>query len=274
MILSDPIWLPVATRSFKNIHRLIEAAVKVVPVAESFTADVEAAIERLEKLEGRKPSATYKPSSMKCIRNMYFQIVSAKTDDERASAALIGIGESGTDRHERIQAVLSRAKEVGIDIEYIDVETYIKDHNLTNLQVVAKKGFETKLRHTGLNLSFMCDGIIKYRERYFIFEFKTESIYKWQPRTGVAEEHIPQAATYSVCFELDDVLFLYENRDNCTHKAYELRVTPDMKTDVVGKIQECDQWVSKQTPPPIPADITKKICQYCNYKDECKKAGT
>jgi CRISPR/Cas system-associated exonuclease Cas4 (RecB family) len=47
-----------------------------------------------------------------------------------------------------------------------------------------------------------------------------------------------------------------------------------MKYDkVLGKIEECDSYVKRLIPPPKPADVTKKICQYCDYKSLCRKAG-
>ena len=47
------------------------------------------------------------------------------------------------------------------------------------LEIVGQSGMECKLYHKKLNMSFMCDGIIKYKSKYFIFEFKTETANKW-----------------------------------------------------------------------------------------------
>lgn len=263
-----------ATQSLKNVHRLINAAAKSLPIEEAFVADLEAAIEKNDFDGAREPSRCYKPSSMHCIRNMYFQIVGEQQDAERQTACLIGIGQSGTDRHERIQRAVAEMKNQGIDCEYIDVEQYVKENNLDHLEIVKRSGMEVKLRHKTLNISFLCDGIIRYKGRYFILEIKTESIYKWQARTAVAEEHITQGTTYSACFNIDDVLFLYENRDNCSKKAYVLHVTSEMKQQhVLSKIEECDGYVSRLIPPPKPTDVSKKTCGYCKYKGACGKAG-
>lgn len=259
--------------SSKNIHRLIAAAVQELPAADAFLADLNASIEKTQQQDKRTPSATYKPSSMSCIRNMYFQITKADQDPERVAANFVGILQSGTDRHCRIQEAISSMKKIGIDCEYIDVETYIKGHNLPHLKVVSKENFETKLRHTGLNLSFMCDGIVYYKGHYYILEIKTETVYKFQSRQGVDESHLPQASSYALSFEIDDVLFLYENRDTCDKKVFLLQVQPDMKMDIVSKIETCDQYVSALTPPPKPKDVSKKTCTYCNYKTICQRVG-
>lgn len=263
-----------AKQSLKNVHALIAAATKSLPVEEAFVADLEAAIEKYDLSNAREPSQCYKPSSMHCIRNMYFQIIGQEQDHERSTACLIGIGESGTDRHERIQRAVDNMKKSGIDCEYIDVAQYIADNHLDHLEVVKRSGMEVKLRHKTLNISFLCDGIIKYKGEYFILEIKTESIYKWQVRTDVAEEHVIQGTTYSACFGINNVLFLYENRDNCSKKAYVLHVTDDMKQDkVVSRIEECDGYVGRLIVPPKPTDVSKKTCGYCKYKTACSKAG-
>lgn len=267
-------WIMTKRQSLKNVFKLIEAATNEMPINEQFVTDLKAAIEKQHSIDGRTPSKSYKPSSMKCIRNMYFQVTGADTDEQRTNATLVGIVQSGSDRHERLQEAVTHMKDFGMDCEYIDVEKFVKMRGLDYLEIVKKQGYETKLYHKDLNISFLCDGIIKYKNQYYILEIKTETIYKWQNRSGVAEEHIAQGTAYATCLGINQIMFLYENRDNCDKKGYILEVTDDMKFDlIVSKIEECDTYVRKLTPPPIPADITKKICQYCNYKTECKKVG-
>ena len=264
-----------ARQSLKNIHRLIQAATNEMPISQQFVADLKASIEKQHTLEGRKPSKSYKPSSMTCIRNMYFQVVGAEADEERANACLVGIVQTGSDRHDKLQEAITHMKEFGMECEYIDVAEFVRIRGLDYLEVVSKQGFETKLYHKDLNISFLCDGIIKYKGQYYILEIKTETIYKWQSRDGVAEEHIPQGTAYATCLGINQVMFLYENRDNCDKKAYVLEITDDMKYDlIVSKIEECDGYVSRLIPPPKPKDITRKDCQYCRYKTECRRAGT
>lgn len=266
-------WI-MARQSLKNVFKLIEAATNEMPINEQFVADLKAAIEKQDSKESRIPSKSYKPSSMACIRNMYFQVTGVTPEQERSNATLIGIVQSGSDRHERLQEAVTKMKDFGIDCEYINVAEYVTEKKLDYLEIVKKQGFETKLYHKDLNISFLCDGIIKYKNQYYILEIKTETIYKWQNRSGVAEEHIPQGTAYATCLGINQIMFLYENRDNCDKKAYLLEVTDDMKYDlIISKIEECDEHIKKLTPPAIPANITKKTCQYCNYKSECRKVG-
>ncbi len=262
-----------AKSNLKSLHRLIAAAKNEIPINEVFLNDLKACIEKIDAQEARKPSKSYKPSSLKCIRNMYFQKIGAELDEVRGSYCLVGICESGTDRHIRIQDAISKMAEFGMDWEYIDVADYVTQKGLTHLEIVGKSGMETKLYHKDLGISFLCDGIIRHKDEYMIFEFKTETIYKWQMRDGVAAEHIPQATCYTICFGINKVLFVYENRDNCDKKSYIYEASKEAQNEVVTKIKDCDGYVERLIAPPIPSDIDKKTCAYCNYKVECRKAG-
>ena len=260
-----------ARNSLKNVFSLIEQAKESQSVETSFLNDLKRSIELTEEKNARKPSQTYKPSSMNCIRNMWFQVTGTEPDVANASACLVGICESGTDRHERVQNAVSEMKSNNIDCEYVDVEKYVKSRNLDYLKVIGKNGNETKLYHKSLNLSFLCDGIIRYKGKYYILEIKTESIYKWQNRQGVNEAHYNQATAYSIALGLDDIIFLYINRDNTDIKTFMFHVTEEMKQTLVGKIETCDDYVKKLTCPPKPEDAGAKLCQYCNYRNSCRR---
>lgn len=261
-----------ARNSLKNVFNLIEQAKESQSVEQSFLFDLNRSIELTDEKNFRKPSKTYKPSSMNCIRNMWFQVTGQEPDKPISSACLVGICESGTDRHERVQNAVSQMKDNGIDCEYIDVAKFVKSRNLDYLDIVSKQGNETKLYNKSLNMSFLCDGIIRYKGKYYILEIKTESIYTWLNRQCVNEVHHNQAIAYSISLGLDDVIFLYINRDNADMKAFMFSVTPEMKEQLVGKIETCDEYVKKLVCPPKPENVTPKFCQYCNYKNSCKRS--
>lgn len=256
--------------SLKNICRLIDAAKVKQPVEESFLADLKRSMELTEAKNQRKPSQSYKPSSMNCIRNMFYQVTGADPDPSHRGACLINICHSGSDIHERIQEAVSRMKENGIDCEYIDVAEYVKSRNLDYLEIVSKNGWESKLFHKELNISFLCDGVIRYMGRYYILEIKTETVYKWISRDGVNPDHYNQGTSYSMALGIDDVLFVYINRDNLDMKAYMFHVTDNMKQTIVSRIEECDSYVKKLVCPPKPVGLSKKACEYCPYRRRCK----
>ena len=92
-------------------------------------------------------------------------------------------------------------------------------------------------------------------------------------RKGVAEEHYAQGTAYSIAFNLDEVIFLYVNRDNLEMKSFMLNVTDDMKQDMVARIDESDRYVKLGKTPPKPTDLPKNACTYCGYKKRCELDG-
>ena len=257
----------------KNVCRLIDAANTKISPEQAFLADLKRSIEKSADKEARKPSQTYKPSSMNCIRNMYYQVIGAEQDPSHSAYCSVGICNSGTDIHIRIQKAVEDMKNNGVDCEYIDVADYVKSRNLDYLEIVEKSGMETKLYYKDLNMSFLSDGIIRYKNHYYILEIKTEASFKWNTRDNVDPTHYKQGTAYSIAFKLPEVLFLYVNRDVLDMKAYMFVPTDEMKQDLVGMITECDGYVSRMICPPKPENVPKKTCSYCGYKTLCGKDG-
>lgn len=253
-----------------NISRMIDDAVgKEVPMETSFQQDLTMCIEKIGTRDG-KPSPYYKPSSLQCIRNMYYQRIEADVDTPAVSADLVGIGESGTDRHLRIQSYICHMKDYGIDCEYVDVETYISENNILDIEVLEKREFETKLYSPKYQLRFLVDGIIKYKGKYYILEIKTESCHKWLVRGGVDPSHYYQAYTYSLCLGIPEVLFIYENRDCCSKQFYLFTVTDENRQFIANRLETCESYVQQHIVPDKPDNIASKICNYCGYRQRCK----
>lgn len=260
-----------ARASFKNVMRLLNDANADVPIEKSFLNDLKRNIELIAREESNKPSQTYKPSSMNCSRQMVYQVLGKEPDSGGMNYISVGIVNSGSDIHIRVQDYIARMKAHGIDCWYVDVEDFILARGIKDVIVREKVGAETKLYHEKLNMSFMCDGIIKYKNRYYILELKTEISNKFWQRDRVDPSHFNQATAYSVALGLDEVMFVYISRDNLDMKSYLFKVTPEMKEHLVGLIEYCDSYAKKFTVPPKPEDVDRKTCNYCGYKELCKR---
>lgn len=266
-----------ARKALQNIFNLIDTAKAELPVEQSFLNDLRRSIEIEDKKNSKPGSNTYKPSGMNCIRQSFYVITGAEADDIDSSSMIIGICESGSDRHERIQEAVLHMKDNGIDCEYVNVADFVRQRGLDEYLDIVKEptlekgGFETKLYHKKLNMSFLCDGIIRYHNHYYILEIKTENSNKFFMRSGVDPSHYHQATAYSIAFGLNEVIFLYECRDNCDKKAFLFEVTDEMKQDLIGYVEECDSYIKKLKVPPKPEDVAKKTCSYCPYRNRCNK---
>ena len=202
---------------------------------------------------------------------MYFQVTGAPVDDGYTPYALVGICNAGTDIHERIQKYVDDMKNNGFDCEYINVADYVRDHNLTDLEVVEQCGMETKLYHKLLNIRFLCDGIIKYQGKYYILELKTEASFKFVERKGVDPKHFHQAICYSLSLGIEDVMFVYISRDVLDMKAYMYTPNIEQKKGLVELIHRCDDYIDRNELPPKPDNLPKGTCNYCNYAGLCSQ---
>lgn len=261
-----------ARNSLKNVVRLIKA--NDVPVEQSFLTDLERSIELQNEKESRQPSQTYKPSSMQCIRNMYYQVTGAEQDTGETKYTLIGICNSGTDIHARIQQAVIDMQSNGMECEYVNVADFVRNRGLKESLEIRKEpdfehgDYETKLYHKDLNISFLCDGIIKYKGTYYLLELKTESSGKFMMRKGVDKKHYDQGTAYSLIFRIDKVIFVYINRDVLDMKAYMFEPTLEMKNAIIDRINECNAYVEHGQTPPKP-DMDNRVCTYCAYRARC-----
>ena len=259
--------------ALKSVLRMLDESTNEGSVEENFLADLKRSIELTDEKNRRLPSQTYKPSGMNCIRSMYYQVIGVIPTETFSSYSMVGICNAGSDIHQRIQQAVLDMKNNGIDCEYINVADYVRSRNLDYLEIVKEPDFEhhdyeTKLYHKILNMSFLCDGIIKYKGKYYILELKTEASFKFNGRTDVDPKHHNQGTAYSLAFGIDDVVFVYINRDLLDMRSFMFHVTDEMRQKLVDKIQECDSYVQSKKVPPKP-EISAKACQYCSYKTQC-----
>lgn len=258
-----------AKTSLKNINNLIRNSVKSSSTEERFLADLNKHIEMSE--ETREKTRTYKPSSLSCMRNMFYQMTGKTQDEPIRESTLIKINRGGSFVHDLYQeSVISLCKSHD-DYEFVDIEEYVKQKGLKRIEIIGKRGHETKCFHKLYNMSFMCDGILKIKDKYHIWEIKSETSFKFTKRKEVDPAHINQASCYSLAFGLNSVLFTYVCRDNYKDKAFILTVTPKMQQDIIDKISECDNHVSELKVPEKEED--EKICRYCSYAKQCCKDG-
>jgi CRISPR/Cas system-associated exonuclease Cas4 (RecB family) len=252
-----------------------------VDYATDFLSSLTYTIEKVNQENKHKPSATFSPSSMKCDRQMIYKLLSVPIDDKKDSYQLVGICESGTDRHEHIQSYVNKMKDMDIDCEYINVADYVREHKLP-LRIGKESNFldefETHLytyednEVFPYNSSFLCDGIIKFKGKYFILEIKTQASMKAMRQTDVQEEHKAQATAYSLFLGINDVMFLYEDRDLLGKKCFIYSPTEEEKNNLQDRLLK-DWAMYKNNTICAKPDVDRKVCLYCAYKKTCSKGG-
>lgn len=251
----------------KLLMDLIRNKVEALPVEQCFLTDLKATVSACNPPSHR--SAYFKPSSLQCMRIMYFDRIQASLDKSLIEYSSARICETGSNSHECIQYYVSRMKDFGKDWEFVDVETYIKEHNLDYLTVRNKKAYETHLLDTRYGISFLCDGIVRHDGKYYILEIKTETDDKGLGRDSADPYHKLQSVSYSLSLKLNDIIWLYEERNFCCPKSFHTIVTDDDRMTLVQRFETVEQAVKDLIPPE--KCTSRKTCVYCPYKTVCKQ---
>ena len=250
-----------------RLVELIKDKVETLPPEQSFLSDLKMTVSALNPT--RERSSHYKPSSLHCARMVYFDKIQAPVDTTLIEYSGVRIAETGSSSHERIQYYVSEMKKAGKPCEFIDVEQYIKEHNLTYLQIKNKKTYETHLYDTRYDLSFLCDGIIKYNDKYYILEIKTETDTKGVYRESADDYHLNQSVAYSLALGINDIMWLYEERNFCIPKTFHTVVTSEQRAKLLLFFEIVEQAVKDMVPPP--KCNSRRSCEYCSYKTQCRK---
>lgn len=218
----------------------------------------------------------YTPSSLgNCKRNIYYTMKGYERDGRDLSDDMtyniVGILESGTDRHERIQSVLFHMEQLG-HIKNIDIEQHCLHVQEKGIQThfVEWDGAEGKCKNLDAKLSFKADGLFEMDGKTFIFEIKTMNIFKFKKAKSMNRplpEHITQATAYSIAFGVDDVIFFYEDRDFTQHLVLHYKVTDIDRKSLLAKVKQLDEMLATNELPPMESDK----CTYCDFKSRCKE---
>jgi len=229
----------------------------------------EAVMREAERTAQPVPTEYFRPSSMGgCKRMLYFMRTQAEQDKEERSVQLEEICNSGTDRHLRIQKLLEDIPE----LKLYDLEQVVKEANLKGINTEFMgwntDHTEARCKNEDLSLFFQPDGVGRFMNKEIVIEIKTESTYQFNMRYEPKPEHLIQATCYAMGLGMDYILFFYEDRNFLAHKPYLVKVTDEMRQEVIDKINSVNASIKAGIPPEKEEDK----CTYCSYKETCKRA--
>ena len=235
--------------------------------AKSFLAQLSYTIENSQ--EEHIPSKTFKPSSLRCMRAAVMQVLGLQVDDTKQSETSIGVTSAGTFIHQDIQRYCTLMKSCG----YVNVGDYVREKKLPLIirrEANFENGeYETKLYSREYNISFLCDGIIKHEDDYYILEIKSINSQGMYKLDGVPEKYKTQATAYSQLLSIPKVLFLFVNRDLFNKKTFLFSPTREEIRNFWENIKYGNDCVKNNIIPPMPKESGNKFCQYCEYRKTC-----
>lgn len=216
------------------------------------------------------PTDTFRPSSLAdgCKRMLYYQRKGLGGDSKLKDVSIIEICDNGTDRHDRIQKTIQQME----GVEWVDIEEHVKqlkDRNIST-EFVSWNSDKTEARckNEDLHIYFQCDGLIRYNDKLIILEIKTMNSYTYNKANQPIEKHIRQATCYGMGLGVDDILFIYEDRNFMNKKLFHYTLTDEDKEYIVNKIESVEEALKTDTVPKKELDK----CLYCSKKEYCKNA--
>lgn len=219
---------------------------------------------------------TFSGSSFRCNRKSWFRLRGVQPDIAKTDTALNFSADIGTACHRIIQTNLSQL----LGDDWIPVNEYIDqlvgenrfpyDYSIKD----SEDSLEYLITIFDPPLKFACDGLIRWNNKLYLLEIKTSEFSSWNEMTDPKSQHIDQVKCYSTILDLDNVLFLYQDRQYGGLKCYELHITDSDKADVLQRFQYVQDMVEKNlAPEALPKGdpwCTPAMCQYYN---KCTEYG-
>ena len=218
---------------------------------------------------------TFAPSQMRCDRVSWFRLRGTQPDKVKEPDTTLGFtAQIGTACHEAIQERL--IKKLGND--WISVKQWIADNPdffkgyEMNIQ---EKGYETQIELTKpYPVRFACDGIVRFNGKVYLLEIKTAEFSSLNDLTGPKEKHLDQIKCYSTLLGIDDVLFLYQDRQWGELKCFEVNVSELEHRAVRAKMDNV-MYLAEVNIAPEGLPVGDPDCNpsMCPYYKTCKEWG-
>lgn len=218
--------------------------------------------------ESQTPSRTFAPSQIRCKRVSWFRLRGVQPEQEtRVDTSLNFTAQVGTACHHTIQENLSN--KLGKD--WIDVGEYLKSEPRNFEYVGHKHGYETQIEVFNPPIKFAPDGIIFYKDKYWLLEIKTSEYSSFDKLTDPKPQHIDQIKCYATLLNLHNALILYQDRMYGNMKCYEVNITDDDMAQMWNMFSEVQDCVVKNIAPPKPDNTKYCSPSYCRYYNKCKE---
>lgn len=214
-------------------------------------------------------------SSFRCERVQYFRLRGVEPDNINTFSITDSFIKSmGDSIHYNVQKNLRSLS----SFKFVSVEDYLKKfpiHYKYELEI-SDNYMETKIRILDENLpvQMSCDGILEYKNRYYILEIKSSEYSSWGNLTNPKPEHIDQIKMYSAILGIKDALAFYVERQYGGLKCFELNFKQNEIDSVYDRINKIVDCVNKNICPE-PLNKNDSWCKpnRCIYFNTCKIFG-
>lgn len=219
------------------------------------------------------PHQTFAASSIRCDRISWFRIRGVQPDKVVISDRQLDFtAQIGTHCHQVIQTNLKRE----LKDDWVDVSTYLQNLSPDYQYSVHADdhGLETQVVIDDPPIRFSCDGIIKYKNTYYLLEIKTSDFQSWSTLSQPKPQHIDQVKCYATLLNIHNVLFLYQDRQYGDFKCFEVTIKDADMQYIWNKIKHVMELVQHNiAPDPLPSGDSWCTASMCPYYKKCSEYG-
>lgn len=216
---------------------------------------------------------TFAPSSFRCNRISWFRLRGTAPDvPKTVDTALNFIAQIGTACHRIVQENLKSA----LGEDWIAVEDYLAANPIPYEYTLSpsEDSLETHVSIEDPPIRFACDGIVKWKGKYYLLEIKTSEFKSWDNLTAPKSEHLDQIKCYATLLGLAGVLVLYVDRQYGGIKVYELSISDAEKSVVRSRFDYVREMVDANlAPDPLPKGDKWCSPAMCPYYKKCAEWG-
>lgn len=219
-----------------------------------------------------KSSRTFAPSSFRCSRIQWFRFRGVDPDvPENVDVSLDFAADIGTACHRIIQSNLKNM----LKDDWIYVDEYVSSILNGRYEcMLDEESGEYFVKSDDPPVKFACDGLIRWNGEFYLLEIKTSEFNSWNNLSEPKPYHIDQVKMYCTLLDLNNVMFIYQDRHYGGLKCYEYKVRELDKQTIRSKmdyIQDCVE--TGVAPNPLPKGDRWCTPSMCPYYTKCSEYG-
>lgn len=229
---------------------------------------------RSDKVRAERAAPSHRcfaPSSLRCDRLSWFRLRGVQPDSiSQPDMSLEFTAEIGTACHRIIQSNL--AKMLGDD--WINVEEYVGSLGISATTQYDATSGEVLITIDDPPVRFACDGIIRRDNKLYLLEIKTVDVASWGALSTEKPQHRDQVICYCSLLQLNNVLFLYQERTYGGLKCFELSVPNYLQLDMMDRMNKVMEKVRQGiAPKALPRGDSWCTPGRCPYYKTCQEYG-
>ena len=214
---------------------------------------------------------SFAPSAFRCPRLSWFRLRGVQPDaittPDRGNQFTADIGTA-------CHRIIQRRLKAYLGQDWLDVKTHVDNLGLDYTVTSGDSEYESYVDCHDIPVRFACDGLIMYKFKKRLLEIKSCDHASFVDLYEPKPKHIDQVELYCERLHLNDVLFMYVDRQYDGIKCFEHIVKPATIDEVRSKCAYIMDMVDANIAPEgLPKGDPDCSPSMCPYHAKCKEWG-